>query len=567
MASSRREFTAGILAAIAHPTWCQDHNVIRTETSLVLVPVTVLDHKGHAVRRLTKDDFILIVDGSAAPITGFDTHDSEQRIFSDELPQKRNTQSTPETRVITNVPAQISGQSTTVILLLDYLNTDLRDRLPIREQALHFFADRLKPGQTFAAYGLSYRLVPLLAPSADPAALIRAAKVALGQISATDPPESGILMTSKEFRHLEGTDERMQFIELQNARQKFVNDQRSRSTRTLAAFRQIARAFAGIPGKKELLWLTGDASPLNPSMLYLILLDRPALDANSGSGADLARTFENLNQANITVFPIDIRGVKNTGLLDASGEVSHEEFNQLARRGSQPGDVNIYSSSSDRREGEAANAILAMESCARETGGEVLRGSNDLNTLLQRARDTWDAYYVLSFVPPIAVAKQGRYVPLKVKVKQKQVRVLHRQGFWLGPQKAHLDPQAAITDAISTSVDSTEIPLRLVAGDTAKAETPFSLFVSLTSDNFDPVQHKVTLVIAIFSTDESGNILWRHGETLEAVVDSRQQQTLIEHGYEYRGVLPCESGTTARIVIFDKVAGRVGSVTLAPLIR
>ena len=431
MGSSRREFTAGILAAIGHPTWCQDQNVIRTETPLVLVPVSVLDHNGHTVRRLTKDDFTLIVDGTATRITGFDTRDSEQPIVSDESPQKGNAQSTPETRVITNVPTEIGAQSTIVILLLDYLNTDLRDRLPIREQALRFFADRLKSGQTFAAYGLSYRLISLLAPSADPAALIRAANVALGQISATDPPESGILMTSKKFRDLEGTDEKMEFIELQSARQKFVNDQRSRSTRTLAAFRQIARAFAGIPGKKELLWLTGDASPLNPSMLYLILLDGPALEANSGSGADLARTFESLNQANITVFPIDIRGVKNTGLLNASGEVSHEEFNQLARRGSQPEDVNIYATSSDRREGEAANAALAMESCARETGGEVLRGSNDLNTLLQRARGAWDAYYVLSFVPRTPEVKQGRYVPLKVKVKQKRVRVLHRQGFWL----------------------------------------------------------------------------------------------------------------------------------------
>ena len=115
-------------------------------------------------------------------------------------------------------------------------------------------------------------------------------------------------------------------------------------------------------------------------------------------------------------------------------------------------------------------------------------------------------------------------------------------------------------------MDSTEIPLRLVAGHTTKSEVPFSLFVSLTSDNFDPVQHKVMLVIAVFTTDESGKIVWRHGETLEAVVDSRKQQTLIEHGYEYRGALPCENATTARIVIFDRRTGRVGSVTLAPLI-
>jgi len=573
MSPSRREFTVCILASIARPAWCQDQNVFRVETPLVLVPVTVLDRQGHALRRLTKDDFTLVVDGSPTPITGFDIHDSEQPIISHpptashESSQKGGAQLTPETRVVTNVPTETGVEITMVILLLDYLNTDLRDRLPIREQALRFFADRLKPGQSFAAYGLSYDLIPLLAPSADPAQLIRAAKVALGEANAADPPESGIVMTSKPFNALSGTDEHIQFIELQNVRQKFVSDQRSRSARTLVAFRQIARAFAGVPGKKELLWLTGDASPLNPSMLYTILLDRMDQEANSGSAPDLARTFESLNRANIAVFPIDIRGVKNTGLLNPSQELSHEEFNQVARRGSQPEDSNIYAGSTERREGEAANAVLAMESCARETGGEVLRGGNDLNTLLQRARNSWDVYYILSFVPPPAKAKQRRYLPLKVRVKQRGVRVLHRQGFWQGTQpEKNFDPQAAIADAMSTPVDSTEIPLRLVAGNTANAQAPFSLSISLTSDNFDPVQHKLTLVIALFTSDESGKIVWRHAEALDAVVDLKQQQMLIERGYEYRGALPCEKARTARIVVLDNSTGRVGSLTLTPVL-
>lgn len=409
MPSSRREFTGAVFAAVFHPAWCQGQNVIRTESSLVLVPVTVLDHSGHAVRGLTKDDFSLTVHGAATKIASFDAHVSERpeggKRPSRESPQDDAAKPTVQPRVVTNVPADIGIQSTTVILLIDYLNTDLRDRLTMRETALRFFADRLTPGQSFAVYGLSYRLIPLLAPSADPAALVRAAKVKLGEINATDPPESGILPAG-EGSGSGGTDAAREYLKLQFARQNFIRDQRDRSTRTLAAFRQLARAFAGVPGKKELLWLTGDASLLNPSLLYLILLDAPNLAANTGSGPELVLTLESLNNANVTVFPIDVRGVKNTGSASPSEELSHEEFNQTVR-GTQPESVSIYAGSTDRREGEAANAALAMETFARETGGEVLRGSNDLESLLRRARETWDAYYVLSFVPPAGGEKQA----------------------------------------------------------------------------------------------------------------------------------------------------------------
>jgi hypothetical protein len=155
----------------------------------------------------------------------------------------------------------------------------------------------------------------------------------------------------------------------------------TRATNTLAQFRQLANSFAGVAGKKMVLWLTGDASPLNPTLMNQVnLAIRPRSRCGS-SGVNVAATYEALNGAGISLFPVDIRGITNAGLAKPGETPNHADFMQNLAL-SQPGDVAAYSHHDARRQGESANAMMAMETAAVETGGQVLKGSNDLSELL-----------------------------------------------------------------------------------------------------------------------------------------------------------------------------------------
>ena len=69
-----------------------------------------------------------------------------------------------------------------------------------------------------------------------------------------------------------------------------------------------------------------------------------------------------MSAAGISLFPVDIRGVGNSGLKKPDETPSHPEFVQTAAQ-SQPSDSTVYSSATAQRQGEAANAIMAMERC------------------------------------------------------------------------------------------------------------------------------------------------------------------------------------------------------------
>ena len=116
-----------------------------------------------------------------------------------------------------------------------------------------------------------------------------------------------------------------------NARKEYNLDHLHRAQRTLEAFRELAGSFEGIPGKKTVRWLTGDASPLNPTLLYRIIGPDKSAPTQATPWSEMAKTCELLNASGISVFPLDIRGIANPGLLSAAEKMSRDDFNQTVR--------------------------------------------------------------------------------------------------------------------------------------------------------------------------------------------------------------------------------------------
>ena len=552
---------------------------IRASSSLVLVPVSLADKAGHFVPGLRVSDFQILVDGKPVEISHFDVITEGE---TQSVPSSPTSAALPLI-LFSNISETSARQTNLVIVLVDYLNTRMAERMALREELLKFFSTKLRPDQEIAVYGLTYSLVLVQPFTRDSSALIAAARNLLQQKGQPPDPKGSVPLVQPGVNPQEilspknpmnrSTDRVMEYLSARNARVEYNMDQQNRAARTLAAFRGLAESFGGIPGKKSVIWLTGDASPLNPSLLYRNLPFDRSVETPEQSWWQTAKTYEALNAAGATVFPVDIRGVANPGLVPIEGFRTHDEFRQ-SLGGPQPGDMSPYSGPTGFRQGEAANAVLGMDSVASETGGMVLAGSNDIGELLSRAHKLWANYYVLAFVPDKPANENvPSYHKIKVNVDRGGIHILARRGYVTRPAKlisSDAEIQRDLTEAAASPIDLTSVALQLSLGEARNADRmrhfPFSLTVSgevlgATSDKGAPYD----LSLAVLVRDQDGKTKTAVGKRIRGFIP----QAEVSHG-SAKGLkcdaefqVPIDAPYFGRVIVRDNLSGRIGTITLA----
>jgi len=553
---------------------------IRASASLVLVPVSPLDKSGHFISGLNAKDFQILVEGKPVELSGFD-------VVTEGAPTSPPTSPAEPPlppNVFRNIPGTSASQSNLVILLVDYLNTRMVDRMGLRDALLKFFSNKLQPDQEIAVYGLTRSLVLLQPFTRDPVPLIAVSKDILKQKGQPPDPVVGRPLyqpgvegpptgrNSGSSGMPPGTDTLADYFTLLNARREYNLDQFHRAHETLAAFRELAQSFGGIAGKKTVMWLTGDASPLNPSMMYRILIEDKSLETNGVSSWETAKTYEALNAAAISVFPVDVRGIGNSALVNAGDTLTHEEFNHSIG-GTQWYDKSPYSGLSDMREGEAANAVLAMDSVAGETGATVLAGSNRVENLLDRAHKLWANYYVLSFTPEkSANEKAAAYHKIQVKLDRPGAHVLARRGFLTRPDavlSSESEIQRDIAEAVTSPIDLTSLSLQLTLGEARDEGGTRHLPLTLTISNavLGTLTEKgasYDLSIAVLVRDQHDRLLTNEGKRVRALVPSADVSGVAVKGLKYDSEFQAPAGNFffGRVIVRDNLSGRTGTISL-----
>jgi VWFA-related protein len=571
-------FSAGalllVLLGAGHGN-AQRPEVVKARVELVLVPVTALDKHGQAVRGLRASDFYLLVDAKPLEIASFDEISVAR---GPTAPTTTEPSTPPLEKSYRNIPAAYSPTGSPVIFLVDYLNTPEVLRLELRKGLLDFFAHRLQPGQEIGVYALTMSLVVVQPLTHDPSSLIAAAR-RLQKVDGLppNPREAPTPLSAAVVNTGDSSDAKMEVLSLENARQAYNIDQRVRATRTLEAFRQLAGAFSGLPGKKTVLWLTADPSPLNPTLMYTLPLEIHGRtvyqDSSRASAWDIAKTFEALNSSEMSLSPVDVRGQANTGMSDwMNHHARSETLQDLA--GSQPADSNLYTNMTDFRQGESANSTLAMLSAAAETGGIVYRGSNDLAGQLARAQETESYYYLLGFDPRGVSGGNGwKYHRIEVKVKRHGVHLLARRGFVSRPETliaSEGEAQNDIREAANSPVDLTGLPLELKLGELTKAGTgsdfPFTLTIGggafLAVQDTKEFRYDFTLVRLL--RNQHGEIVDSTREELASAATPAQAESLRMQGLSCHSAFHGLSGkpVSARVIVRDNRTGRMGTITL-----
>lgn len=375
---------------------------IRTGTQIVVVDVTVLDQHGDPVHHLKQTDFALLENGTPQTVSHFEEHAATDAARVAAVPAMG-----PGT--FTNFPFAPEDAASN-ILLFDTLNTPESDQAMAR-QKLIAFVKAARPGTRLAVFTLSTRLTLLQGFTSDPALLL----AAVGR--STKVQSSPILPESIGAEEALSSTVRIPSAEIKGTMRQGEAGQttaqnRMRVLTTLGAMNQLARYLSGMPGRKNLVWLSG-SFPLN--VLPNAGL-KNAFGATDSFESEMHETANLLARSQVAIYPIDLHGLQNAPLSDASS--GKYVFGSLSVQS----DVDTFSNQKLDEQG-------TMRQLAELTGGKAYVNTNDLKGSIGKALENGANYYTLVY-SPMDKEKAG-YHRIEVHLPAGNYSLSYRHGYYV----------------------------------------------------------------------------------------------------------------------------------------
>jgi VWFA-related protein len=496
---------------------------IRVSTHLVLVDVVVTDKQGKPVSGLHADDFTVEENGKQQKISTFATPE-ENNATPPALPPG----------IYSNRAQYRSPGGPITVLLLDAINTPFKDQAYARFQMLKFVKENFKPGERMGVFTLTGGLNVLQDLTSDPQILYtalqhyRPLQNEYTPSSATPPSgpagvnDSSVAPVSDAASN-GGMGARVapQVAAVEAQLQAFANvsegyAQEQRIVLTLNALNSLSRILGGLPGRKNIIWVTGDVP------LSLIPEDRtvtnaeleedlPSMDTRrvdqhaSGNYAATARTLHaeeiretaaRLSSAQIAIYPVDARGLTLSTDTD-----SQEEMREMAR----------------------------------ETGGRAYVNQNEIKIGVERAFEDQTAAYTIGYYPQNK-KYDGKYRNIKVKVKKDGVEEQYRRGYFaIDPtQVKGYNAEQAVAQATTDVVPSSLVAFtaRVVPPSDNKGKVGLDFLVDASTLSAEDSGNGKHLNVAFYATAFSpdGKMGASLSKKVDQTFDDKTYQQILQHG-------------------------------------
>jgi VWFA-related protein len=479
--------------------------VIRTNVHAVEVSVIATDSKGLPVSGLGAADCRVFDNGKEQTIASFERIDSRSSPIQAALPPNTYSNRVGEAGSKAKEPQVLS------MILLDAVNTKYRFQTVVRG-AVAKIIEQIDPAERVAIYASGDRFRIIHDFTSDRASLLAKLKAYHGEV-----PTGSDLLEDLDLGYGFGP------IPLQ----KMYFDQ-GRVLDTLGALEAIANYVKGMPGRKNLLWLSG-GFPLEVGAASRTIAPHIGYDGPPGSfrrfEPEMKRTVAALNDANVSVYPIDARGLS---------------INPLAY-------INIGT----------------MRDLADATGGMAYYDRNDLDQGVRKALDDSREVYVMTYYPKDMV-ENGAYHQIGVRSTRRGVQLRFRRGYYA--TAADQDGGDRLGRALSSPLDSSEIGIQASVERGGGGE---DLAVAIRVDPAD-------LSLAHSTERWTGSIrmvgvqIGATGERYEGQIQTAQldllpetYQRALEQGVQLELRLKREPAAVAvRIAVVDERGARVGSLSV-----
>jgi VWFA-related protein len=402
--------------------------VLKVEVRVVVLDVVVIGKKGQPVTGLRKDQFAVLEDGVPQTVASFEEHHDAQ-------PPPNAARAAVDSRV--PLPPDVYTSSQTVkpsdsvnVLLLDWLNTQPSDQPYVRSQVIKYLKT-VRPGTRLAIFTLTPELRIVQGFTTETARLLDAVN---NQKAAAATKSVGLLASQSRKA---GDQELIEMMTKANTApaaiaavrdfQSTTNNQETgdRSALTIAGLRELQSYLSPIPGRKNVLWFAGEFP----------IKSFPGVGAGGGPPVNFVgsvrQTADEFGPDRIAIYPISAAGMAESAGLDPS-----QGLDRRAR-------VMPAGTEQDNSSGVQQ---AAMETIAKETGGEAFYNTNALDRQITRAVEDAAHYYTISYSPTNAT-RDGKFRSIQVKLAEGNYHLSYRRGYYAETQ-AQLAAQAGPSDPL-----------------------------------------------------------------------------------------------------------------------
>jgi hypothetical protein len=223
---------------------------------------------------------------------------------------------------------------------------------------------------------------------------------------------------------------------------------------------------------------------------------------------------------------------------------------------------------------ESFDAVAGAEVVSSDSGGFVVRNTNDLSGGIQRIANETQAYYLLGYIPSNA-ARDGRYRKIQVKLKNpKGLQVRARKGYYAPDDtgKNAMTPKKGVDPVVQAALDSPwaedAIPLRMThfVGDErtlGKAAVLVATEVDIRALEFEESEGRSLAdlqFLLVVAHRESGEY-FRYDQGVNMKLQPSTRERLNRFWYPIVRDFELKSGDyQAKIVVRDTRSKRVGTV-------
>jgi VWFA-related protein len=581
-----------VLSGTAQDTSKPQIPTITTKSRIVVVDVVVTDSKDIPIHHLQASDFTLLENNQPQTIRHFDEH----------IAVPSGPPTTPEPKMppntFTNFISAPQGSALNVILL-DVLNTPLESQPFLRSQ-LKVLADALPSGSSVAIFGLSNNLVMLQSFTSDPAVLKTiltqrrhmpsAASIqpsSTPQLSASD---QALVMTPAGDYEASPYNPGSPLALFDRAVDLAILN--TRVDLTVTALTQISQYLASLPGRKNLLWVSG-GFPFN-------------FIPNTDSGVAGGRVFDNaadfsdqisklsteLARSQVAVYPVDPRGVP--------ADAAYSAALPTRGRGAVANDPDFNSRMSATLSAQLISEHATMNRLADETGGRAFYGTNDVAGAMKRATNLGANYYTLTYIPSNA-NWNGEFRKIKVNLdNSKHYHLAYRTGYVASDRPVTANNQQTTPESHRTEASTiaamkrgapnpTEILFKILVTPSSVINPPAQTnqpkeglaAVSLHAQRryridyaVDPEDihweldhgiHSGTVEFMIIGSDGSGNVINQASRTVSLKLTEQNYAAAVRGGLllSQELAMPAKGEFYLRVGVLDKNTNRIGALEVS----
>ena len=359
-------------------------------------------------------------------------------------------------------------RSNLVSLVFDQLGPDAR-RLAARA-ATTFLDKGLRPNTWVAVFQIEQRLT-LIQPFTNEAALLRRAvrmatsridSAVLDQRAAAEQAQKDLepfLASGPEQAEGAGAPATPGAFAAQAQAQALANmlrlstalQRQQVATTSLYPLLALMRGHQDLPGRKTLLYLSeGLQVPANLEAVF-------------------RSTVSAANRANVSVYAIDARGLNVDRALGASADAL-DQARRLSQRAMESRGVGAVSKDEILVADTAESALRlnveqTLADLSESTGGFLIANTNDFRSGTDRIAADLAGHYELTY-QPAAVAYDGRFRRIEVKVARKDATVQTRSGYFAlppGETAALLPYEVPLLAALGQPEPPRDFPVRAAA--------------------------------------------------------------------------------------------------------